>query len=292
MEILVTGSSGFIGSHLCRHIQNEGNQVVGVDLKGEETEMCDLKVKQNLEEIFDNHNFDLVYHLASSTSVSESMTNSMQHYRNNTISTLSLLDTMIKYGVEDIVFTSSVSVYGECGSEAKESEEPSPKSIYSSSKVACENLLKVYKSEFNINPIIYRFANVVGPSCHGVIPDFVEKCKNNDILNVLGDGYQIRSYVYIDDIIKALSPKFITILLKFRPSIYNVASGDHITVREVAEIVRDKIDPQIDIEYGEDVGWEGDVKKNFVSIEKIKKKGWEPELDSLSAVSKTAEEMI
>jgi len=113
-----------------------------------------------------------------------------------------------------------------------------PVSVYGASKAACENLIHAYTNLYGLKAVVLRYANVVGPRLrHGVIYDFVVKlCKNSKQLEILGDGTQKRSYIYIDDAIEATLIAYNMAAGK-RFEVYNVGSEDYITVKKVANIV-------------------------------------------------------
>jgi UDP-glucose 4-epimerase len=199
--------------------------------------------------------------------------------------------------VKEIVFASSSSVYGEPEEIPVGEDAPvKPVSVYGASKAACENLIHAYTKLYGIRAVVLRYANVVGPRLrHGVTWDFINKLlKNPTELEILGDGKQTRSYVYIDDAIEAT----ITAWRKTESSyeVYNIASGDWITVDEVAEEVikalslnnvKKKYKPAL---HG--IGWPGDVKRIALKIDKIKKLGSKPAMNSREAVRTTAKRLL
>jgi UDP-glucose 4-epimerase len=149
-----------------------------------------------------------------------------------------------------------------------------PVSVYGASKAACENPIHAYSKLYGIRAVVLRYTNVVGPRLrHGVVWDFVNKLRRNPTeLEILGDGKQIRSYVYIDDAVEAT----ITAWRKTETSyeVYNIASEDWITVDEVAdEVIKAMNLNNVKKTYKQmlhGVGWPGDVKKISLRIDKIK----------------------
>jgi UDP-glucose 4-epimerase len=123
------------------------------------------------------------------------------HFNENVVATFNLLEAMRKNDVEELVFASSSSVYGEPESIPVSEEAPiKPVSVYGASKATCENLIHAYTNLYGLKAVVLRYANVVGPRLrHGVIYDFIVKLgKNTKQLEILGDGAQKRSYIYID----------------------------------------------------------------------------------------------
>ena len=152
---------------------------------------------------------DLIYHLAANVEVREGHLNTDIDFLNNIVATRNVLESMRENRCKKIIFTSSSVVYGEHPTmPTSEDYGPlKPISLYGASKFACEALISGYVGTFGIEAVIFRLANVIGPnSGHGVISDFFRKLKesNGKYLEILGDGKQNKSYLYIDDCINAL----------------------------------------------------------------------------------------
>jgi len=223
--------------------------------------------------------------------------NTKTHFDNNIVATYNLLEEMRENGVTKIAFTSSSTVYGEASViPTPENYGPLiPISIYGASKLASEALIASYCHTFDMDAIIYRFANVVGPrSTHGVIYDFINKLKANpEQLEILGDGTQKKSYLYIDDCIEAMLFGFDR--MKEKVEIYNIGSEDWTDVRTIADIVSSEMGlrPEYKFTGGLDGrGWKGDVKFMRLDISKLKEKGWNPRHTSNDAIRMTARWLI
>ena len=223
LRILVTGGAGFIGSSLLPLLLNEGHHVTVIDHfsvnKMQKLEHCysfdnfefielDLLEANELKEIVKK--YDLVYHLAANVEVREGHLNTDIDFLNNIVATRNVPESMrLSDRCKKIIFTSSSVVYGEYPTmPTTEDYGPlKPISLYGASKLACEALISGYVGTFGIEAVIFRLANVIGPnSGHGVISDFFRKLKesNGKYLEILGDGKQNKSYLYIDDCINAL----------------------------------------------------------------------------------------
>ncbi|MFP3985878.1 MAG: NAD-dependent epimerase/dehydratase family protein, partial [Candidatus Bathyarchaeia archaeon] len=169
-------------------------------------------------------------------------------------------------------------------------------STYGASKLASEALISAYAYTYNFKAIILRLANIVGPrSRHGVVHDFTQKLqKNPKRLEILGDGTQTKSYLYINDCINAM---FIGLEKSTQQvEIYNVGSEDQITVTEIAQIVVEEIGlKNVEFKFTGGVdggrGWKGDVKNMQLDIAKLKTLGWKPKLNSKQAVTETAKHL-
>jgi UDP-glucose 4-epimerase len=204
---------------------------------------------------------------------------------------------MRRRGVGEIVFASSSSVYGEPDEIPVGEDAPvRPVSVYGASKAACENLIHAYSKLYGMKAVVLRYANVVGPRLkHGVVYDFVVKLsKSPSELEVLGDGKQVRSYIYVDDAVEATMIAWMKSTNAFE--VYNVASEDWITVDEVADEVikavglRDVRKVYRPLLHG--VGWLGDVKRVALRIDKLKALGFKPCYTSREAVRLTARALL
>jgi len=310
MKVLVTGGAGFIGSHLVDRLVKEGYKVRVVDnlssgrLKNIkhhidagtiEFILGDLKDPQVALKAIDG--VDVVFHFAANPEVRVSTTNPEIHFNENVVATFNLLEAMRKKGVRELVFASSSSVYGEPEEiPVGENAPMRPVSVYGASKAACENLVHAYSKLYGVKAVILRYANVIGPRLrHGVVWDFINKLQKSPTeLEILGDGKQIRSYIYINDAVEA------TVIAWRRTDaiyeVYNVASEDWITVDEVAdEVIKAMGLSNVKKVYKpvlHGVGWLGDVKKITLKIERLKTLGFKPKLNSESAVYKTAIELM
>jgi len=310
VRVLVTGGAGFIGSHLVDRLVRDGYKVKVVDnLSSGRVENIKHHVEANTIEFIvgDLKNpqvalravegVDVVFHFAANPEVRVSTTNPEIHFNENVVATFNLLEAMRRKGVKELVFASSSSVYGEPNEIPVGEDAPiRPVSVYGASKAACENLIHAYSKLYGIKAIILRYANVVGPRLrHGVVWDFIVKLKKNPAeLEVLGDGKQVRSYIYIDDAVEAT-------MIAWRKTeegyeVYNVASEDWIMVDEVA----DEVIAAMGLEgvkkiyrpvlHG--VGWLGDVKKIALKIDKLRKLGFRPAMNSREAIRTSIKKLL
>jgi len=305
---LVTGGAGFLGSHLVDRLVLEGWSVRIVDnfssgrmenvehhRENRKVEILrgDLKSPKEVEEAV--RDVDVVFHYAANPEVRVSTTNPDIHFNENVVATFNLLEAMRKNDVKQLVFASSSSVYGEPESIPVSEDAPiKPVSVYGASKAACEALIHAYCNLYGLEAVVLRYANVIGPRLrHGVVYDFIVKLyKNPKQLEILGDGTQKRSYIYIDDAVEATLIAYNRTARRRQFEVYNVGSEDYITVKDVADIAVETMGLK-DVEYvyrpvGQGVGWRGDVKNMALSINKIKNIGFKPLLNSTEAVRKTA----
>jgi UDP-glucose 4-epimerase len=311
-RIFVTGGAGFIGSHLVDRLCENNEVVVFDNLSSGKLENLKQWLKASsfnfvrgdlltLGKIQDSlSECETIFHLAANPEVRVGSTAPKVHYEQNITATFNLLEAIRQVDdVKTLVFTSSSTVYGDA-EEIPTSEDYAPLkpiSIYGASKLASEALITCYANTYGFNAIIFRLANIIGPRTqHGVIYDFINKLKKNPKkLEILGDGTQTKSYLYIEDCINVIFASLVH--SGGRVEIYNVGSEDQINVKEIADIVCEEMGLKgVDYVYSGGVdggrGWKGDVKVMLLSIERIKSFGWKPALNSAQAVRKTAKALL
>jgi UDP-glucose 4-epimerase len=312
-NLLVTGGAGFIGSHLVDELMSRNLRVTVLDnlISGDLANI--QQWMQNRRFTFAQHdllNFndvakltkgcDTVLHLAANPDVRLSTVNPEVHYKQNVLATFNLLEAIRKAGtVKVVVFASSSTVYGEA-IEIPTPEDYAPMepiSVYGSCKLSCEALLTGYARTYGFRAIICRLANIVGPrSNHGVVYDFVQKLrKDQRELEVLGDGTQTKSYLYIDDCIDGID----VILEKSRKQVdtFNIGSDDQIDVRTIANAVMEEMGlKNVKLRFTgrveEGRGWVGDIKNMLLETSKLKSIGWMPKYDSEQSIRLTSRNLL
>ncbi|MDY6986111.1 MAG: NAD-dependent epimerase/dehydratase family protein, partial [Candidatus Thermoplasmatota archaeon] len=238
-KVLVTGGMGFIGRHLVERLRKE-NEVIVLDRRGGDIKKDLMHISEK-----DLEGVRKVYHLAADADVKSS---AEELFDGNILSTFVLLQRMKECNVKEIIFTSSSTVYGEPPViPTPESYGPlKPISFYGASKLSCEAMISSFCSSYGMEASIFRLANVIGEGCHGVIKDFIEKLrKDPKALEILGDGKQKKSYLYIDDAIDGILSGHAG--RESRVEIYNLGSDDWTEVTEIARIVAEamKIKPEL-----------------------------------------------
>lgn len=298
MNCIVTGGAGFIGSHLVDLLVSQGHNVKVIDsmvagrLSNIEHNLPSIElIKADLLEDGWQKNFEgaqRVYHIAADPDVRGSARKSYQVYENNVTATVKVLEAMKEYDVKEIVFTSTSTVYGEAKIiPTPETYSPMiPISIYAASKLACEAMISSYAATYGIKAWVYRFANIIGArSTHGVIYDFVQKLRQNpNELEILGNGTQCKSYLAVENCVKAMvfAPEISNDAFNF----FNIGSEDWISVKRIAELVAEEMG-LCDAKFvftGGDRGWVGDVPQMQLSVDKLKSFGWNPDITSEESV--------
>lgn len=304
MKCLITGGAGFIGSHLSDYLLKEGHKVKVYDnLSGGSFSLLEHHkgdknfqfVKADLEDLKtlkkESKGIDMVFHLAANPDISKGIKDPRLDFQQTVCNTFNLLLAMKENKIKRIFYTSGSGIYGDVGSTyTREDFGPLvPVSMYGASKLSAEALIFAFSNFYNIRVWILRPANIIGPRfTHGVVFDFINRLKKNSgRLEILGDGKQSKSYLYILDVIKAID--LVTKKAKKRINIFNIASNSYITVNEIADIVTEEmgIKPQRSWSGGK-IGWKGDVAKVRIDNGKIAKLGWKPKYNSFEAVRKTS----
>ena len=312
MKALVTGGYGFIGNHLVKRLIDLGWDVTVFDnlSKGQANSLPPVKgsgrVRLVVGDLLDARAIQdalvdrvLVFHLAANPEVRLGYQNTEVDFRQNIVATYNLLETMRNSPLaRSLVFTSTSTIYGDAGKvPTPEDYGPlMPVSLYGASKLACEALVSGYSNLFGFQAVIYRFANVVGPGGHGVVRDFIQKLRTNPReLEVLGDGTQTKSYIYVDDCVDAMlhglkdSTKGV--------GIFNIGSEDQTSVSEIAGMIIEEMElKDVRIRYTGGVdggrGWKGDVKNMLLDIGKIKETGWRPKYSSAKSIRQTVKSQL
>jgi UDP-glucose 4-epimerase len=310
---VVVGGAGFIGGHFVdRLLAAQSVERVTVydnfssgrpwhlEAHGESPRLsvvrADVADLDRLAEAMRDH--DEVIHLASNPDIARAVTDPTVDFHQGTCLTHNVVEAMRLSGVSRILYASGSGVYGELGEvEATEDHGPMrPISTYGASKLAGEALICAYGHMFGFSACVFRFGNVVGPrQTHGVGFDFLRQLlAEPGRLRIQGDGTQSKSYIHVSDVVEAvlLASAATTSGL----STYNVATGDSITVREIADLaVRCAGLPAGGTEYrftGGDRGWKGDVPVVRLDTSRIRTLGWMPSMSSREALCSSMLEML
>lgn len=311
-NIVVTGCAGFIGSHLTDALLAMGNHVVGVDnLSAGRREFmenaegfqdfqfvqADL-LNDDLKGIFKGA--DAVMHMAANPDVRSGAKDTLSHYRQNIEVTYRVLEAMKEVGAKDILFPSTSTVYGE-PTVIPTPEEYGPLvpiSVYGATKLACEALICSYAHSFDMNGVIFRFANVVGTrSTHNVLHDFTNKLRADPKrLEILGsEPGTTKSYVHVEDCVRGMviGAEY----ARNRVEMFNLGSNDRMSVKDIANTVVEVMGLRgVRYEWTGGVqggrGWIGDVKNMLLASDKLRSYGWEPTMNSAQAIKKAVREIV
>jgi len=245
-KVLITGSSGTIGTRLCEKLLKERYTVVGVDSEPNKwnervnklTMIGNLLERQTIEGL--PCNVDLVVHLAANARVYDLVINS-QKARDNLVTLFNVLEFCKKNGVKRFIFASSREIYGD-----QDQKQYSEKNVcirscgnpYAASKIGGEALVHAYHRCYGINFIVIRFSNVYGmyDESDRVIPLFIRLTRENQDLTIYG-GEKILDFTYIDDAISGVL-ECIRSFEKVKNEVYNIASGKGVSILQVAKLIQ------------------------------------------------------
>ncbi len=311
MNILVAGGAGFIGSHLMDSLLSESNTVICADklimgdkyikhlvgrddFKLYEVELAD---QNKVDQIFAENKIDVVYHLAANSDIQKGGKEPSIDFNDTLLTTRALLEGMRKADVKKMFFASTSAVYGEM-LDVELTETTGglmPVSYYGGAKLASEALISSYVSMCDMSVMIFRFPNVIGPRLtHGAIFDFIKKLrKNPSELEILGNGTQCKPYIYVFDLVEAITS--LTREFKEGEIVYNISvTSPGTTVTRIAEIVVEELGlKNVKFNYtGGDRGWKGDVPRFSYNISKVLATGWSPKHTSDEAVRQTVKDAV
>ena len=302
MKILVTGGLGYIGSHTCVELLNEGYDVVVIDnLSNSKSEVKDkifeitgknikfyegdMLDKNILGTIFKENKIDAVIHFAGFKAVGESVKKPLMYYRNNIDSTLNLLEVMSEAGCKNLVFSSSVTVYGlqDTPKYVETMEKKNPSNPYGKTKTMIEEILTdLYVSDNSWNITLLRYFNPVGAHESGLIGEDPNGIPNNlmpyilkvashelECLTIFGNDYDtpdgtcIRDYIHVVDLARG----HLKALAKLNDiSIYNLGTGNGVSVNEIVNTFENVNNLKVNYKYGE--RREGDLAANYADASK------------------------
>src|SRR5262245_55457596 len=319
-RFFIVGGAGFIGSHFCDRLLAPDGGAAAVTLydnfsSGREWHYAPHAADPRLRVVRGNAEdtaalaaamagHDVVIHLASNPDIARAAREPTIDFWQGTALTQSVLEAMRTTTARRILYASGSGVYGDLGThEAAEYHGPLvPASTYGASKLAGEALIASYTAMFGLTGCAFRFGNVVGPrQTHGVGFDFARALLRASAageqpisLRILGDGSQSKSYIHVADVVRAVLTANANTAAPF--AVYNVATGDYITVREIAELAVECVGlPAGSVRFaytGGDRGWKGDVPVVRLATARIGALGWRCERPSREALRQSITAMI
>ena len=312
MKILVTGGTGYIGSHTIVELLKKGYEVVAVDdfsnskpivldrlkeITGQEINFYELDVcdKEKLRKVFDKEKIDAVIHFAGFKAVGESVAKPLMYYRNNLDSTLTLLEVMNEYGVKKIVFSSSATVYGDPEElPIKENARLKTTNPYGTTKLYIEGILKdVYIADNDYSIAILRYFNPVGAHESGLLGEdpngipnnlmpYIVKVAEGELphLNIFGNDYEtrdgtgVRDYIHVVDLALGHIKAIEYIDKHTGIDYYNLGTGVGYSVLEMVNAFSEV--NKVDVPYEIAPRREGDIAECYADTSYAKEKlDWE-----------------
>ena len=315
MNILVTGGAGYIGSHIIELlVKKKTNKVIVLDnlstgykiLINQKSTFFkgDINSKKLISKLINKFKIDTIIHLAASLNVSEAQKNKKKYFKNNITGTKNLLLSCRNTTVENIIFSSSCSIYGNIKGSVNERKKPNPQGYYALTKYKGEQLIKKYATKFNYNFGILRYFNVAGASPSGKIGEIetshghlikniaIQSMKKKPKLNIYGNNYNtkdgtcVRDYIHVTDLAD-IHIKGIDYLMKNKRSFtLNCGYGKGYSVLQIANKFK-KIKKNTQINFMNKRP--GDIAQVYSDTKKFKKLiKWKPRFNDINKIIKSA----
>jgi UDP-glucose 4-epimerase len=303
VKAFVTGAAGFIGSHLTDRLLAAGHEVTGFDnfstgfpefLEGARRSPCfrllegDLLDRDALMRAMTGT--EMVFHLAANADLRRGPEHPRKDLEQNTIATANVLEAMRACGVPNIAFASTGSVYGEPDVFPTPETAPFPvqTSLYAASKLAAEGMISAYAAAYGFRAWIFRFVSILGERyTHGHVFDFyAQMLQHPERLEVLGDGHQRKSYLYVQDCISAI---LLALEKAAEPvNILNLGTDEYCEVNDSIRWISASLGLDPELRYtGGARGWVGDSPFIFLDCRRMRALGWKPELTIREGILRT-----
>lgn len=291
---LITGASGFIGQALVRYLEKTGCEVVAVDRKPFPTKIpkslvVDVSCPNSLDDFLDSNT--VVFHLAASADVARSVENPRYDFENTFRGLFEVLEAARRCKCR-VVFPSTASVFDpENTLPLAERAYPRPTSPYAAGKLAGESYCYAYHRSFGLDVRVARLFSVYGIGMNRfAIHDIVRKIQANpEEIMILGDGHQVRDYLYIDDAVKGL------VMIAAHGEAgedYNLSSGEPVKILDLAKMIAEIMGyPNICIK-PTSKSFPGDTKQWFGDISKVRKIGFAPEVELQDGLRRTVKWLV
>ena len=298
MNILVTGSAGFIGFHVAKKLLKKGYKVLGIDNHNDYYDQAlkenrlnvlndyekykhfrvDLDAEDSINEIFSNHNIRVVINLAAQAGVRYSIENPKSYIKSNLNGFFNILNCSKEHNIEHFIYASSSSVYG-ANEEQPYSEShhtASPLSLYAATKRSTEIIAHSYSSLFKINTTGLRFFTVYGPWGR---PDmalykFTDKIIEDQPIEIYGHGEMSRDFTYVQDIVNGVQLLIDKVKRINTHEIFNIGSGESIPLMKFVSLIEENLGRKAKIKFSD--MHKADIRHTLADITNIKKLGYVP----------------
>jgi UDP-glucose 4-epimerase len=299
-RVLVTGGAGFIGSHLVRALLARGDDVRVLDnlSTGRRENLVDLPAELLVADLGEAdqvraamRGIEVVFHLGAMISVPMSIENPAGCYQTNVLGSLHVLEAARREHVRRVVLASSCAVYGDHDGPVTEDAAPHPGSPYALSKLAMEDLARLYTSALGVATVSLRFFNVYGPrqDVHSpyaaVIPLFIQALLGGGAPTIHGDGGQLRDFVFVDDVVAAI---LLAAQATASGEVFNIGRGQSRTLLDLVEALRRLVPGSPDPVFGPPRA--GDIRSSAADIGRATKAlGYRPAYDLHQGLQATVE---
>jgi UDP-glucose 4-epimerase len=279
VQILITGSNGFIGKNLYQLLTKENYEIILVDITKGENVICDLTDPIQVGKLFEKYSPEIIIHLAAISSTSESVKDAIQTQKVNFLSTVNLFEIASRknFNLNYFVFASTTEVYGGLKTSSyNEKYPPTPLTPYSASKVAAESFIQMKSHNSEIKSCILRFCNTYGrTNDNSFLIEYLLNCFNNNIPPIIKTPESIREFMYLPDHLNIYK-----IILENRPSgIINASSGDKWRIMDLAIKIQELMGTNLEIIA------KSESKTSIISdTSKIRNLGFEPQYDFFKGI--------
>ncbi len=311
--ILVTGGSGYIGSHTVKALQQVGYEVSILDnlvyghqdiaeILGAELIVGDTNDRDLLDQLFSDRPISAVMHFAAYAYVGESVTQPDKYYRNNVVGTLTLLEAMVAANIKTFVFSSTCATYGVPQQTPITEDHPqAPINPYGATKLMVERILQDFDVAYGLKSVIFRYFNAAGADPNGVIGEdhnpethlipliLLTALGKRDAITIYGsdyptpDGTCLRDYIHVTDLAEAHVLGLQYLLNSKKSEIFNLGNGNGFSVKEVIDTAKQVTSKPIKVLFGDRRA--GDPPALVGSSEKAKKiLNWQPKYADLNLI--------
>lgn len=301
-RIFITGAAGFIGSHLTRRLLKEG-KIIGIQMR-ENSDLSrisdlfpalkiysfDIRDTQKVITSIEDFQPDIIIHLAAYYALEQEL-NIGELITTNVTGTLNIFEAARQVNVMGIIHISTEAVYKEQAIPLKETSPLMPRNIYALSKVQTEEICFYYVNRFNIKSLMFRLFTPYGSNDHErkLIPFIIRNLLHNTSPQ-LTSGKQQWDFIYIDDVIEAFLLGIRRIPQLKGCEIYNIGSGNPISIRNVGEIIHGIIHSESQLLWGSIPHRHDEIWYNAANIDKARDYlGWEPRISIYEGLTKTVE---
>ena len=295
MRLSVTGGSGFIGSHVVRHLRQAGHEVQNIDLNGPDAKAVDICDTKALAQAYSEFLPECVFHLAGIADARDALQNPTKAVTINVGGTASVLEAARKSGIKRVIIASTCWVANAMGNGALDETSPFLPAggghVYTTTKIASELLAYDFNRLYGLSFTILRYGIPYGPGMWSglVLKNFLDNAAAGKPLTIFGDGSASRRFVYVEDLARA---HVLALQDVATNQVYNLEGMRFVTVKELAEVFRKLWGTGVEILYRPEptrIGEFAYFRKLISSGKAYIDLGWEPRIDLEEGVRRVVE---